>query len=93
MKCCLSLISRASKGCDAFFYIYWKGSPKSLLAIGCMSSFYLSDEGIPQKMASNSSIDLFLSVWQTFNANIIPVKFLQRYWASETVEVKTTVQV
>lgn len=76
-----------------FFYIYWKGSPQSLLAIGCMSSFYLSDEGIPQEMASNCSIDLFLSVWQTFNASIIPVKFLQRYLAYETVEVKTTDQV
>lgn len=76
-----------------FFYIYWKGSPKSLLAIGCMSSFYFSDEDIPQKMASNCSIDLFLSVWQTFNTSIVPVKFLQRYWSSETVEVKTSVQV
>lgn len=58
-----------------------------------MSSFYLSDEGVPQKMVSNSSIDLFLSVQQSFNASVIPVKFLQRYWASETLEVKTGVQV
>lgn len=74
-----------------FSYIFCTGSPKSLLAVGWMSSFYLSEEGIPQKMASNSSIDLFLSVQQTFNANIFPVKFLQRHWASETVEVKRPV--
>lgn len=55
------------------------------------SSFYSSEEGIPQKIASNSSIDLFLSVQQTFNASIIPVKFLQRFWASETAEVKRLV--
>lgn len=73
------------------FYIYCKGSPKSLLAVSWMSSFYSSEEGIPQKVASNSSIDLFLSVQQTFNACIILVKFLQRYSASETVEVKRPV--